>query len=151
MAPDPAAVKAEMLKIYPAKTAKKRAKQIISTTRKRRRKSRPTPALCRASSRSALHLCVAVACDGPIYDCSKSRTAVGCAITPGRRAGIWCARGSTRITAILHDTECRKTRSFGGEKKLNRPLRGVRDFQAKRLHSLHCRSPHRRRRPYVAK
>ena len=29
MAPDPAAVKAEMLKIYPAKTAKKRAKQII--------------------------------------------------------------------------------------------------------------------------
>src|ERR1035441_2944821 len=27
--PEPAAVKAEMLKIYPAKTAKKRAKQII--------------------------------------------------------------------------------------------------------------------------
>jgi nitrogenase molybdenum-iron protein alpha chain len=27
--PDPAAVKAEMLKIYPAKTGKKRAKQII--------------------------------------------------------------------------------------------------------------------------
>ena len=29
IAPDPAAVKAEMLKIYPAKTAKKRGKQII--------------------------------------------------------------------------------------------------------------------------
>jgi nitrogenase molybdenum-iron protein alpha chain len=128
-APDPAAVKAEMLKIYPAKTAKKRAKQIVLN-------DPAAPPEIGANSRTLPGIitqrgCTYAGCRGvvlgPIYDLLQiTHGPVGCGFYAwlSRRNLARPPQGSTNYLQYCMSTDMQEDQIvFGGEKKLTQAIR----------------------------
>jgi len=129
IAPGPAAVKAEMLKIYPAKTAKKRAKQIILNDPE-------TPPEIAANSRTVPGIitqrgCTYAGCRGvvmgPIYDLLQiTHGPVGCGYYAWqtRRNLVRPPEGTTNYLQYCMNTDMQEDQIvFGGEKKLKQAIR----------------------------
>jgi nitrogenase molybdenum-iron protein alpha chain len=127
--PDPAAVKAEMLKIYPAKTAKKRAKQIILN-------EPDAPPEIGANSRTIPGIitqrgCTYAGCRGvvmgPIYDLLQiTHGPVGCGFYAwlSRRNLVRPAKGQTNYLQYCMNTDMQEDQIiFGGEKKLKQAIK----------------------------
>ena len=127
--PDPAAVKAEMLKIYPAKTGKKRAKQIILNDPE-------TPPEIGANSRTIPGIitqrgCTYAGCRGvvmgPIYDLLQiTHGPVGCGFYAwlSRRNLVRPAKGQTNYLQYCMNTDMQEDQIiFGGEKKLKQAIK----------------------------
>jgi len=127
--PDPAAVKAEMLKIYPAKTAKKRGKQIILNDPE-------TPPEIGANSRTIPGIitqrgCTYAGCRGvvmgPIYDLLQiTHGPVGCGFYAwlSRRNLVRPAKGQTNYLQYCMNTDMQEDQIiFGGEKKLKQAIK----------------------------
>ena len=126
---DPAAVKAEMLKIYPAKTAKKRAKQIILNDPE-------TPPEIGANTRTIPGIitqrgCTYAGCRGvvmgPIYDLLQiTHGPVGCGYYAWqtRRNLVRPPEGTTNFLQYCMNTDMQEDQIvFGGEKKLAQAIR----------------------------
>jgi nitrogenase molybdenum-iron protein alpha chain len=133
-APDPAAVKAEMLKIYPAKTAKKRGKQIIVNDPE-------TPPEIAANSRTVPGIitqrgCTYAGCRGvvlgPIYDILQiTHGPVGCGFYAwlSRRNLVRAPEGTTNYLQYCMNTDMQEDQIvFGGEKKLKQAIREAYDI-----------------------
>jgi len=133
-APDPAAVKAEMLKIYPAKTAKKRGKQIIVNNPE-------TPPEIAANSRTVPGIitqrgCTYAGCRGvvlgPIYDILQiTHGPVGCGFYAwlSRRNLVRAPEGTTNYLQYCMNTDMQEDQIvFGGEKKLKQAIREAYDI-----------------------
>ncbi|MEI8292331.1 MAG: nitrogenase component 1, partial [Verrucomicrobiota bacterium] len=129
IAPDPAAVKAEMLKIYPAKTAKKRAKQIILNDPE-------APPEIGANTRTVPGIitqrgCTYAGCRGvvmgPIYDLLQiTHGPVGCGYYAWqtRRNLVRPPEGTTNYLQYCMNTDMQEDQIvFGGEKKLAQAIR----------------------------
>jgi nitrogenase molybdenum-iron protein alpha chain len=127
--PDPATVKAEMLKIYPAKTAKKRAKQIILN-------EPDAPPEIGANSRTIPGIitqrgCTYAGCRGvvmgPIYDLLQiTHGPVGCGFYAwlSRRNLVRPAKGQTNYLQYCMNTDMQEDQIiFGGEKKLKQAIK----------------------------
>ncbi len=127
--PDPAAVKAEMLKIYPAKTGKKRAKQIVLNDPE-------TPPEIGANSRTIPGIitqrgCTYAGCRGvvmgPIYDLLQiTHGPVGCGFYAwlSRRNLVRPAKGQTNYLQYCMNTDMQEDQIiFGGEKKLKQAIK----------------------------
>lgn len=127
--PDPAAVKAEMLKIYPAKTAKKRAKQIILNEPE-------APPEIGANTRTIPGIitqrgCTYAGCRGvvmgPIYDLLQiTHGPVGCGFYAWltRRNLVRPKPGQTNYLQYCMNTDMQEDQIiFGGEKKLKQAVR----------------------------
>jgi nitrogenase molybdenum-iron protein alpha chain len=127
--PDPAAVKAEMLKIYPAKTAKKRAKQIILN-------EPDAPPEIGANTRTIPGIitqrgCTYAGCRGvvmgPIYDLLQiTHGPVGCGFYAwlSRRNLVRPAKGQTNYLQYCMNTDMQEDQIiFGGEKKLRQAIK----------------------------
>jgi len=134
MAPDPAEVKAEMLKIYPAKTAKKRAKQIILN-------EPDAPPEIGANTRTIPGIitqrgCTYAGCRGvvmgPIYDLLQiTHGPVGCGYYAWltRRNLVRPAKGQTNYLQYCMNTDMQEDQIiFGGEKKLKQAIREAYDI-----------------------
>src|ERR1017187_5040487 len=126
---DPAAVKAEMLKIYPAKTAKKRAKQIILNDPE-------APPEIAANTRTNPGIipqrgCTYAGCRGvvmgPIYDLLQiTHGPVGCGFYAwlSRRNLVRPAKGQTNYLQYCMNTDMQEDQIiFGGEKKLKQAIK----------------------------
>ncbi len=133
-APDPAAVKAEMLKIYPAKTAKKRGKQIILN-------DPDTPPEIGANTRTIPGIitqrgCTYAGCRGvvmgPIYDLLQiTHGPVGCGFYAwlSRRNLVRPAKGQTNYLQYCMNTDMQEDQIiFGGEKKLKQAIKEAYDI-----------------------
>ena len=127
--PDPAAVKAEMLKIYPAKTGKKRAKQIVLNEPE-------APPEIGANSRTIPGIitqrgCTYAGCRGvvmgPIYDLLQiTHGPVGCGFYAwlSRRNLARPPKGSTNFLQYCMNTDMQEDQIiFGGEKKLKQAIK----------------------------
>jgi nitrogenase molybdenum-iron protein alpha chain len=127
--PDPAAVKAEMLKIYPAKTAKKRGKQIILN-------DPDAPPEIGANTRTIPGIitqrgCTYAGCRGvvmgPIYDLLQiTHGPVGCGFYAwlSRRNLVRPAKGATNYLQYCMNTDMQEDQIiFGGEKKLKQAIK----------------------------
>ncbi|MGO8697247.1 MAG: nitrogenase molybdenum-iron protein alpha chain [Limisphaerales bacterium] len=127
--PDPAAVKEEMLKIYPAKTRKKRAKQIVLNEPE-------APPEIGANSRTIPGIitqrgCTYAGCRGvvlgPIYDILQiTHGPVGCGFYAwlSRRNLVRAPAGSTNYLQYCMNTDMQEDQIiFGGEKKLKQAIR----------------------------
>jgi nitrogenase molybdenum-iron protein alpha chain len=132
--PDPAAVKAEMLKIYPAKTGKKRAKQIVLNDPE-------TPPEIGANSRTIPGIitqrgCTYAGCRGvvmgPIYDLLQiTHGPVGCGFYAwlSRRNLCRPRPGETNYLQYCMNTDMQEDQIiFGGEKKLIQAIREAYDI-----------------------
>ena len=132
--PDPAAVKAEMLKIYPAKTAKKRAMQIILN-------EPDAPPEIGANSRTIPGIitqrgCTYAGCRGvvmgPIYDLLQiTHGPVGCGFYAwlSRRNLVRAPAGTTNYLQYCMNTDMQEDQIiFGGEKKLKQAIREAYDI-----------------------
>jgi len=132
--PDPAAVKEEMLKIYPAKTLKKRAKQIILN-------EPGAPPEIGANSRTIPGIitqrgCTYAGCRGvvlgPIYDILQiTHGPVGCGFYAwlSRRNLVRAPAGSTNYLQYCMNTDMQEDQIiFGGEKKLKQAIREAYDI-----------------------
>ncbi len=132
--PDPAAVKEEMLKIYPAKTRKKRAKQIILNEPE-------APPEIGANSRTIPGIitqrgCTYAGCRGvvlgPIYDILQiTHGPVGCGFYAwlSRRNLVRAPAGSTNYLQYCLNTDMQEDQIiFGGEKKLKQAIREAYDI-----------------------
>lgn len=128
-APDPAAVKAEMLKIYPAKTGKKRGKQIILNDPE-------TPPEIGANTRTIPGIitqrgCTYAGCRGvvmgPIYDLLQiTHGPVGCGYYAWmtRRNLARPANGAVNYMQYCMNTDMQEDQIiFGGEKKLKQAIK----------------------------
>jgi nitrogenase molybdenum-iron protein alpha chain len=128
-APDPAAARAEMLKIYPAKTAKKRGKQIILN-------DPDSPPEIGANTRTIPGIitqrgCTYAGCRGvvmgPIYDLLQiTHGPVGCGFYAwlSRRNLVRLAKGQTNYLQYCMNTDMQEDQIvFGGEKKLAQAIR----------------------------
>ena len=128
-APDPAAVREEMLKIYPAKTAKKRGKQIILN-------DPDNPPEIGANTRTVPGIitqrgCTYAGCRGvvmgPIYDVLQiTHGPVGCGFYAwlSRRNLVRPAKGTTNYLQYCMNTDMQEDQIvFGGEKKLKQAIR----------------------------
>jgi nitrogenase molybdenum-iron protein alpha chain len=126
---DPAAVKAEMLKIYPAKTAKKRGKQIILN-------DPDNPPEIGANTRTVPGIitqrgCTYAGCRGvvmgPIYDLLQiTHGPVGCGYYAWatRRNLVRPPEGTTNYLQYCMNTDMQEDQIvFGGEKKLAQAIR----------------------------
>jgi len=133
-APDPAAVKEEMLKIYPPKTRKKRAKQIILNEPE-------TPPEIAANTRTIPGIitqrgCTYAGCRGvvmgPIYDVLQiTHGPVGCGFYAwlSRRNLVRPAKGQTNYLQYCMNTDMQEDQIiFGGEKKLKQAIREAYDI-----------------------
>jgi len=133
-APDPAAVKAEMLKIYPAKTAKKRGKQIIVN-------DPDNPPEIGANTRTVPGIitqrgCTYAGCRGvvlgPIYDILQiTHGPVGCGFYAwlSRRNLVRAPEGTTNYLQYCMNTDMQEDQIvFGGEKKLKQAIREAYDI-----------------------
>jgi nitrogenase molybdenum-iron protein alpha chain len=133
-APDPAAVKAEMLKIYPAKTAKKRGKQIVLNDPE-------CPPEIGANTRTVPGIitqrgCTYAGCRGvvmgPIYDLLQiTHGPVGCGFYAWltRRNLVRPAKGQTNFLQYCMNTDMQEDQIvFGGEKKLKQAVREAYDI-----------------------
>lgn len=127
--PDPAAVKAEMLKIYPAKTGKKRSKQIILN-------EPDAPPEIGANTRTIPGIitqrgCTYAGCRGvvmgPIYDLLQiTHGPVGCGFYAwlSRRNLVRPAKGQTNYLQYCMNTDMQEDQIiFGGEKKLKQAIK----------------------------
>jgi nitrogenase molybdenum-iron protein alpha chain len=132
--PDPAAVREEMLKIYPAKTRKKRAKQIILNEPE-------APPEIGANSRTIPGImtqrgCTYAGCRGvvlgPIYDILQiTHGPVGCGFYAwlSRRNLVRAPAGSTNYLQYCMNTDMQEDQIiFGGEKKLKQAIREAYDI-----------------------
>ena len=132
--PDPAAVKEEMLKIYPAKTLKKRAKQIILN-------EPGAPPEIGANSRTIPGIitqrgCTYAGCRGvvlgPIYDILQiTHGPVGCGFYAwlSRRNLVRAPAGTTNYLQYCMNTDMQEDQIiFGGEKKLKQAIREAYDI-----------------------
>jgi nitrogenase molybdenum-iron protein alpha chain len=132
--PDPAAVKEEMLKIYPAKTLKKRAKQIILN-------EPGAPPEIGANSRTIPGIitqrgCTYAGCRGvvlgPIYDILQiTHGPVGCGFYAwlSRRNLVRAPAGTTNYLQYCMNTDMQEDQIiFGGEKKLTQAIREAYDI-----------------------
>jgi nitrogenase molybdenum-iron protein alpha chain len=132
--PDPAAVKAEMLKIYPAKTAKKRGKQIMLN-------DPDCPPEIAANTRTVPGIitqrgCTYAGCRGvvmgPIYDLLQiTHGPVGCGFYAWltRRNLVRPAKGQTNFLQYCMNTDMQEDQIvFGGEKKLKQAIREAYDI-----------------------
>jgi nitrogenase molybdenum-iron protein alpha chain len=128
-APDPAAVKAEMLKIYPAKTGKKRGKQIILNDPE-------TPPEIGANTRTIPGIitqrgCTYAGCRGvvmgPIYDLLQiTHGPVGCGYYAWmtRRNLARPPQGQVNYMQYCMNTDMQEDQIiFGGEKKLKQAIK----------------------------
>jgi nitrogenase molybdenum-iron protein alpha chain len=133
-APDPAAVKEEMLKIYPAKTRKKRAKQIILN-------EPDCPPEIGANSRTIPGIitqrgCTYAGCRGvvmgPIYDLLQiTHGPVGCGFYAWltRRNLVRVPESETNYLQYCMNTDMQEDQIiFGGEKKLKQAIREAYDI-----------------------
>ena len=133
-APDSAAVKEEMLKIYPPKTRKKRAKQIILNEPE-------TPPEIAANTRTIPGIitqrgCTYAGCRGvvmgPIYDVLQiTHGPVGCGFYAwlSRRNLVRPAKGQTNYLQYCMNTDMQEDQIiFGGEKKLKQAIREAYDI-----------------------
>jgi len=127
--PDPASVKAEMLKIYPAKTRKKREKQIVLN-------EPDAPPEIGANSRTIPGIitqrgCTYAGCRGvvmgPIYDLLQiTHGPVGCGFYAwlSRRNLVRPAKGQTNYLQYCMNTDMQEDQIiFGGEKKLKQAIK----------------------------
>jgi nitrogenase molybdenum-iron protein alpha chain len=132
--PDPAAVKEEMLKIYPAKTRKKRAKQIILN-------EPDCPPEIGANSRTIPGIitqrgCTYAGCRGvvmgPIYDLLQiTHGPVGCGFYAWltRRNLVRVPENETNYLQYCMNTDMQEDQIiFGGEKKLKQAIREAYDI-----------------------
>ena len=132
--PDPAAVKEEMLKIYPAKTRKKRAKQIILN-------EPDCPPEIGANSRTIPGIitqrgCTYAGCRGvvmgPIYDLLQiTHGPVGCGYYAWltRRNLVRVPENETNYLQYCMNTDMQEDQIiFGGEKKLKQAIREAYDI-----------------------
>jgi nitrogenase molybdenum-iron protein alpha chain len=127
--PDPAAVRAEMLKIYPAKTARKRGKQIVLN-------DPDAPPEVGANTRTVPGIitqrgCTYAGCRGvvmgPIYDLLQiTHGPVGCGFYAWmtRRNLARPPKGGTKYMQYCMNTDMQEDQIvFGGEKKLAQAVR----------------------------